>query len=887
MLKMKEDIKFLFLFIIAACLFFNSIFLKGIVPLTADAYFEYYPLGLFLSDALKSGTLPLWNPYSFAGTSFLGDMQWGALYPPNILLYLLLPAPYAYNASLILHYALAGYFAFIYLRLLGLKGLGAVFGGIAFSFSGFLIFQKPIIAILNTSVWLPLIMYFLERLRNEPSLKYSCALALAVGIQILAGHAQICLYTYIIALIYMLLGLAEIKAKWRFLFYSALGFLLGFLIASAQVLATIELSSISIRSKEALALHGHRLFKSVSVYPDTLSSLIFPHLFLGGYGNKVIKTDPLSMIAFVGILPLIMAVVVSLNKWKASRHIRFWSIIALLGFVLSIADSFLGDVLIKVPFYNMFRAHGRNLYEMSFAVAVLFAFGIEFMNDRTKVATKTLFALCAVLLVSALGIVSAGNEAINFGNPAIFVPLGFLFLYICTLFIYTLRSNRYILYALLAVVFLESYSVGNFYAPEGYKTKDLNRLSSFSYYAVFKKISSEQPFRTINAKVGYMDHFNAHFRIGSLNSYDILMPKALGTLFELQPTGYSRYWQNLIKGNSALSLMGVKYLIVPKPPETIPESIAITSGKPTFSVVFSDKGRYVLDSEKSIQTFFNRFPEGAYLISFDARALGQRASLKMDAFDSKRTVLRHSHHPFVIYPGIIDNKARRWSRIVYLDREDTLYYSFNAFKGDPVEIKDIIIERSEDFGPPPIGQPSGRVYEKLFEDKDNIYYLNKNALPLAFAVKTIKPYEDLYEIRHALETGGLNPSEEAFVLKSDIAQIRQQEFSTGSVKMISHDLHEVKIAAEFKDMGFVVLSEQYYPGWKAYIDGMPTKIFRTNGILRGVVVPAGRHEIVFRYRPMHIYIAMAISALIAAACIAGVFIKNKGQGCKPFLPLSQ
>src|SRR6266540_5061435 len=46
----------------------------------------YYPWQVFLNQALRSGELPLWNPYSFGGQPFLANGQNGALYPPRTLL---------------------------------------------------------------------------------------------------------------------------------------------------------------------------------------------------------------------------------------------------------------------------------------------------------------------------------------------------------------------------------------------------------------------------------------------------------------------------------------------------------------------------------------------------------------------------------------------------------------------------------------------------------------------------------------------------------------------------------------------------------------------------------------------------------------------------------
>jgi uncharacterized membrane protein YfhO len=49
--------------------------------------------------------------------------------------------------------------------------------------------------------------------------------------------------------------------------------------------------------------------------------------------------------------------------------------------------------------------------------------------------------------------------------------------------------------------------------------------------------------------------------------------------------------------------------------------------------------------------------------------------------------------------------------------------------------------------------------------------------------------------------------------------------------------------------GLVVLTDTYYPGWKAYLDGKKVDIKLTDHAFRGIVVPAGTHEIVYKYDP--------------------------------------
>ncbi len=82
----------------------------------------------------------------------------------------------------------------------------------------------------------------------------------------------------------------------------------------------------------------------------------------------------------------------------------------------------------------------------------------------------------------------------------------------------------------------------------------------------------------------------------------------------------------------------------------------------------------------------------------------------------------------------------------------------------------------------------------------------------------------------------------------------------------------------------MVLSEPYYPhGWKAYIDGIETKIYAANSVLRSVILPAGTHRVVFTYKAggyafgkwTSLSILLFIVLLLVA--VAMVHIKNKYQ----------
>jgi len=58
------------------------------------------------------------------------------------------------------------------------------------------------------------------------------------------------------------------------------------------------------------------------------------------------------------------------------------------------------------------------------------------------------------------------------------------------------------------------------------------------------------------------------------------------------------------------------------------------------------------------------------------------------------------------------------------------------------------------------------------------------------------------------------------------------------------------LKVEAKNPALLVVSDLYYPGWKAFLDGKDWPIFRTDCLFRGVLVPAGKHQVLFEYHPL-------------------------------------
>src|SRR5947209_16475734 len=100
---------------------------------TATAFYPWYG---FLGEQLRAGHIPVWNPHQFSGTPFAADPESGWTYLPAMLLFTLLPAPQAFDASIVFHLALAALATYVLARALQIPPIGAAAAGAAYACSG-------------------------------------------------------------------------------------------------------------------------------------------------------------------------------------------------------------------------------------------------------------------------------------------------------------------------------------------------------------------------------------------------------------------------------------------------------------------------------------------------------------------------------------------------------------------------------------------------------------------------------------------------------------------------------------------------------------------------------------------------------------------------------
>src|SRR3989344_296966 len=163
-------------------------------PIGFDVLKLFYPYRSYTTERLKSGELPLWNPYVFSGNIHLATYQSAVFYPLTIV-YFLLPQIDAWALLVIVQPILAGYFTYLFVKSLRLSIRASLFGSTVFALSGWMMaWSEESLVIEHAAVWLPLIMYGAQNLFLKKITKGFLLIVVGLVFSILAGFLQMTLY---------------------------------------------------------------------------------------------------------------------------------------------------------------------------------------------------------------------------------------------------------------------------------------------------------------------------------------------------------------------------------------------------------------------------------------------------------------------------------------------------------------------------------------------------------------------------------------------------------------------------------------------------------------------------------------------------------------------
>jgi hypothetical protein len=139
------------------------------------------------------------------------------------------------------------------------------------------------------------------------------------------------------------------------------------------------------------------------------------------------------------------------------------------------------------------------------------------------------------------------------------------------------------------------------------------------------------------------------------------------------------------------------------------------------------------------------------------------------------------------------------------------------------------------------------LYQPVFRPGEPAVYRLGGALGRAYVVPNVMSVEDDEAVIRAMKSG-FPPDQLALTTEPSVAGRYSLPGET-TVRWIADDPDRIELETEARAPAFLVVADAYFPGWSAQIDGAATPLVRTNLIVRGVRVPAGRHRVRMTYEP--------------------------------------
>jgi hypothetical protein len=182
----------------------------------------------------------------------------------------------------------------------------------------------------------------------------------------------------------------------------------------------------------------------------------------------------------------------------------------------------------------------------------------------------------------------------------------------------------------------------------------------------------------------------------------------------------------------------------------------------------------------------------------------------------------------------------------------------------PIRTEWITLDSSRIQTPPaPVAATQSR-WQHLADAGPIAIFENTRALPRAWLVPGERIASDEQQLQ-IIRTGKVSvdtdwdPLSEALVEKTTKVLFPQEKPQPGTVEVARLEPNRVSITVESFAPALLVLADNYYPGWRAEVDGHRSTIHRVNFNQRAVAVPAGKHVVNFIYAPRTFFFGLFVT----------------------------
>lgn len=905
----SKDLASCLLLLCLVALFPWQLTFQGWLPSSIDFVLQYYPNLAFLGRSLRSGEMPLWNPYIFSGTPYLADPQSGVLYLPNWPFLMVMDTPDAARAIVLLHLAMAAVGSYLYLRTIGLHPAPALVGAITFGVSDYTVTQVAGIPLLINLAWIPVVLLLAEQTLQHRSVGYAMATSVALTLQLFNGWphglyltALALLATYLWHLVVDLLATRSWKGPIRSTGLMALAGLMWALLGSVLLLPALEFASLS----------GYLLDRGLDQAGGEGYVTVLAVLGVGGSEGHG------AYLGGTGLLLLLLGALYGRDRK------RVWLYLLLGAFALLAAfgtKAPLYAVLYQwIPGFKAFHTPGRFMVLYLFSASTLIAMGAEavlkgldrrrwlmaagvtlllvapFYHTMSRMFAPEAFQLLLTNLVSWYsGPYLRPDEA----RHLLFSGVAAAAIFLTIPFGRLPGTVRYwaVLAILVSDLFLYRGLGGHYFAappglfkPSGSLLRQAGESDTMDRYRVMGYAR--------NGTMHFLSDFPSNL-VSDLEPPNLSMVYGTEDIQGYNPLQLRRYAQYLAAINGGpddyhwalaynlqsplLDLLNLRYLLLRGDDSrlddvTIATGLNLGSSGESLSIrpkpmeasglrVYSYLGNALALQDGDVAARLVVTDTAGSSLSFDLRAGIETAEW---AYDRPDVVSRVQHHRATV--------ALTWN----LPSPVHTYVAEIIFP-KPISIAQVSLQRARRdvfIAVPELAavptRPTGR-YQLVAESGGTRLYRNNLALPRALLVPKAEVVQDPTELLSRLQEDGFDPRREVLLEGPGLPKEQGDVSSEGEVVETSRSNNSVRLQVRSTSYGFLLLNELSYPGWNGYVDGQKTRVWRANYLFRAIEVPPGEHEVEFRFEPDSLKLGLAFSLSALAMLMAATIYHVKAR----------
>ncbi|WP_088834222.1 YfhO family protein [Paenibacillus tyrfis] len=864
----------------------------------SDVIEQFEPWDTFSKQELRHGSFPLWNPYQGAGSPHLANMQSAVLFPLKIFIYLF-NAKWGYLFYYFFKLFFIGLFTFLYLREIKIKKNIAFLGSIGYMFAGINV-TMLYWPVTNVVFFLPCSLFILEKILHSQdsarTIKLFALYSISLAIAVFGGHPETLFNIGIFISMYYLIRvfIEKINIYKRILHFTIFSFV-GLLLSSIVLIPFLEylFNSAMLIARSSATENTHHVNLGafiLAAIKDYYGNQTFNGFYFG-LGNYHMYTG-----VYVGASIFTLSIF-SILYFK-DKLIKIYLLLFMYCFALIYGIYPIFNIVTKLP---LFKQSGFQVLEscLAFSLVMLCCIYLEkFTNqsERSKAYNKIMifFSIGTIILIASFVLYNYYlfmKYGIVISRTIIIYQIGLIagtiLLVLFTSFLLTkisenVRQNNLIIYILIILVFVQNGLSSIFYNPS------IDQKYFMPDIQVFNDIKRDEGIYRIADIVQGMEYglYPANrsaidYNLNDLRNFDAVEIKWYSQILNHFVEGMRSGWMNLYNPDKKfIDYMNVKYVvskynIQSEIFEQITENTGVV-GEITNNTTIKQK--FVSNT--------NELSGFSILLATFGRL--NTSNLDISLKNEKDEVVKHysltgnkikdnSWYDFEFTP--INNSEGKIFTIEITSPNGLTGNALTTWKNSNKNIGELYINNE---------LVSGSLCLKLWKETErnnnnykkissyNGYYLyeNLNMFPRAYPVNRVEYSTNDTTILNYVHNNNVTDLRKSAILFDPGKNETVKYDGTTETNILSYSPKKIVVRVNSNKNGVLILNDSYYPGWKAYINGTPTKIFRANYAFRAIEFPSGNSIVEFKYQPLSFTLGLIISISTFLLLLGILFLKR-------------